>query len=122
MATDPQTCTLIKDLLSSPHTDPEAPGRELLETRLRLYLYWKKRLVESDDSVRPKQPSKSQPTDTQNSNTQISDALKKKDAGRAFANKNRRRVRGGASGVTASQRSAKHEDAESLETDTLAEM
>lgn len=97
MAADQQTCTLIKDLLSSDRSDPHSPGRELLEGRLRLYLLWKKRLIEPDDSKydvsnRASTSKLSAPL----GEGQISEALKKKDAGRAFASQNRRRVRGGA--------------------------
>lgn len=119
MAADQQTCTLIKDLLSSPRSDSQAPGRELLENRLRLYLYWKRRLVDSNELGRGSQTSK---TTLQTTSSEISEALRKKDAGRAFTSKNRRRVRGGAPGESSSRSAQKSADSSGFGADTLAEM
>lgn len=93
MAADQQTCTIIKDLLSSERADPKSPGRELLEGRLRGYLLWKKRLIESESATsRTSNLKSSAPAQAEG---QMSEALKRKDAGKVFAAQNRRRVRGG---------------------------
>ncbi|KAF9512918.1 hypothetical protein BS47DRAFT_1461767 [Hydnum rufescens UP504] len=91
MAADHQTCGLIREFLSTRHMNPSAPGRPLLEMRLRTYLYWKQGLMNADASGSSKNRD---PPPTRDS--QLSEGLKKKDARREAAQNNRRRVRGGA--------------------------
>ncbi|KAF8310984.1 hypothetical protein DL93DRAFT_2061523 [Clavulina sp. PMI_390] len=121
MAADQQTCTLIKDLLASPRQHADAPGRELLENRLRLYLFWKKRLVDVDDSRKPGTQTQSQVKASSRPDNrgdgQMSEALKKKDAGRAFANQNRRRVRGGAPASSSQRQPQPSTDADGMDMD-----
>lgn len=115
MAADQQTCTLIKDLLSHHHVNHSSPGRALLESRLRLYLFWKKRLLDADA---PKGGDAPQSSVTANT-PQISEALRRKDAGRSFANRNRRRVRGGAPAISKSSGLA---DTVLIDADGLADL
>jgi DNA excision repair protein ERCC-4 len=84
--------------------DLDAPtgqqGRQMLENRLRRYLYWKARL--SARSVESQPPSaagrQSPPGDDE-----LNLALRKKDRDRVERSANRRRVRGGASGTVSTR-------------------
>lgn len=96
MAADHQTCGLIREFLSTKHMDASAPGRHLLETRLRTYLYWKQLLMDADSSGPSKKSAAGSGDSAPAKDSQFSEGLKKKDAQRDAARNNRRRVRGGA--------------------------
>ncbi len=96
MTASTQTSSLVSEYLAS--MDPDAPtgqrGRQMLENKLRRYLYWKARL-----SARS---SKKQPPSAANypgppDDDELNPALRKKDRDRAERSASRRRVRGGAS-------------------------
>ncbi|KAH9934024.1 uncharacterized protein BXZ73DRAFT_89675 [Epithele typhae] len=94
MASSLHTCTLIKDFLRD--LDSTAPrgeqGRQMMESKLRLYLWWKGKLSErKTDGKTPIALPKGR-----NDDTPISEALKKKDREKAERTASRRRVRGGA--------------------------
>lgn len=80
--------------------DLDAPtgqqGRQMLENKLRRYLYWKARLSARSAESQPQSAAgrQSPPGDDE-----LNLALRKKDRDRAERSANRRRVRGGASGT-----------------------
>ncbi|KAI9511512.1 hypothetical protein F5148DRAFT_1171066 [Russula earlei] len=92
MTSSTQTSSLLSEYLAS--MDPDAPpgqrGRQMLEDKLRLYLYWKARL--SARASENQQPSASNTP----GNDELNPALRKKDRDRAERAASRRRVRGGA--------------------------
>ncbi|KAH9889061.1 hypothetical protein C8Q73DRAFT_654519 [Cubamyces lactineus] len=107
MASSLHTCTLIKDFLAT--MDADAPrgsqGRQMMEDKLRLYLWWKGKLSERRaDGKGPialptgkkDDASGAQGTRQGGGNDGISEALKRKDRERQERSMNRRRVRGGA--------------------------
>ncbi|KAG9087354.1 hypothetical protein FS749_002971, partial [Ceratobasidium sp. UAMH 11750] len=102
MVSDNRSATLIREYLSSMHTHPNAPGRAMLENRLKGYVYWKRELAE------PKPNAKQSETNA-NPNP-VSEAMKKKDAARAEMAGRRRRVRGGGTTGATAGRSIKVEE------------
>ncbi|KAG9125509.1 hypothetical protein FRC07_007311 [Ceratobasidium sp. 392] len=102
MVSDNRSATLIREYLTSMHTYPDAPGRAMLENRLKGYVFWKRELAES-------KPNAKQPETNTNSNP-VSEAMKKKDAARAEMASRRRRVRGGGTTGATVGRNVKAED------------
>jgi DNA excision repair protein ERCC-4 len=101
MASSTRTCNLIKDFLATydPNGKKGAKGRTMMMRRLRMYLWWKGKLVERKEQGRGSfaMPSGSSIRDAKKqSETDISEALQKKDREKAERNKSRRRMRGGA--------------------------
>jgi DNA excision repair protein ERCC-4 len=97
MTSSTQTSSLLSEYLASMDVDalPGQRGRQMLEGKLRRYLYWKARLA-----ARPAegQPSSATTTNRQSppDDDEINPALRKKDRDRAERAASRRRVRGGA--------------------------
>ncbi|KAG9077547.1 hypothetical protein FRC06_008852 [Ceratobasidium sp. 370] len=102
MVSDNRSATLVREYLTSMHTHPDAPGRAMLENRLKGYVYWKRELSESKSNA--KQP------ETNTNPNPVSEAMKKKDAARAELAGRRRRVRGGGTTGAAVGRSVKLEE------------
>jgi DNA excision repair protein ERCC-4 len=77
----------------NPNALPGQRGRQLMENKLRLYLYWKSRL-----SARPAESQLQSATNRENASgdDELSPALRKKDRERAQRAASRRRIRGGA--------------------------
>ncbi|KAH9846206.1 hypothetical protein C2E23DRAFT_853988 [Lenzites betulinus] len=105
MASSLQTCTIIKDFLSTLKADAPrgSQGRRMMEDKLRLYLWWKGKLSERRaDGKGPialpqgKDKSATAPGASRQANDDVSEALKRKDRERQDRAMNRRRVRGGA--------------------------
>ncbi|KAJ7459996.1 hypothetical protein B0H11DRAFT_2284502 [Mycena galericulata] len=107
MASSTRTCTLISEFLSSKDDNlPKgAQGRPMLMRKLRLYLWWKRKLAERKADGRPGfgMPSTSGRAGPNQGYERmygggegISEALQRKDRERADRNASRRRVRGGA--------------------------
>lgn len=122
MAADHQTCGLIREFLSTRHVNPSAPGRHLLETRLRTYLYWKQGLMNTDSLGSSKKSATlggKDPAPAKDS--QLSEGLKQKDARREAARNNRRRVRGGAPASSVLSNDGKGGELD-LDPDGLAEL
>ncbi|KAJ7758792.1 hypothetical protein DFH07DRAFT_448152 [Mycena maculata] len=107
MASSTRTCTLISEFLST--KDDNAPkgaqARPLLMRKLRLYLWWKRKLAERKQDGRPGfgMPNSSGRAGPNQGYERmyggkegISEALQRKDRERADRNASRRRVRGGA--------------------------
>lgn len=106
MASSTRTATLLSDFLSN--MDPTAPpgqqGRKLLERKLKLYLWWKRKLAERKEDnrgafampERNKDFSGSSQKDAAGEGQGISEALKRKDQQTRERQASRRRVRGGA--------------------------
>lgn len=99
MTSSPRSSTLVSEFLSE--MDTAAPkgsrGRSMMERKLRRYLYWK------GENARQKQPrrqqsqhSAAQPQSSYQPDSELSEALKRKDKTRQERSANRRRVRGGA--------------------------
>jgi DNA excision repair protein ERCC-4 len=95
MTSSTQTSSLLSEYLAS--MDPDAPfgqrGRQMLEKRLRRYLYWKARLSARSAE---NQPSSAENHPSLPGDDELNPALRKKDRERAERSANRRRVRGGA--------------------------
>ena len=95
MASSLHTCTLIQEYLAA--MDADAPrgsqGRRMMEDKLRLYLWWKGKL--SERKAEGKGPI-ALPKGKDKGETDISEALKRKDKEKMERAANRRRVRGGA--------------------------
>ena len=99
------TCNLIKDFLAS--MDADAPrgtqGQRMMEDRLRLYLWWKGKLSERKaDGRRPN----ALPTGRNDGESDVSDALKRKDRERQERQASRRRVRERAPAVVTTRRAS----------------
>lgn len=124
MAADLQTCTLIRDFLSTKHNSSSTPGRPLLESRLRTYLFWKRGLMSTDEGSSKKQASSSHTNtgDGASGGGDMSEAMKKKDADRAAAYAKRRRVRGGAPSASSSSRATSVAPSMELDPDDLADL
>jgi hypothetical protein len=108
MVSDNRSATLIREYLTSMDKNSDSPGRTMLMSRLKGYVYWKRELSEND------RPSKSTSTST-NTNTNesnpISEAMRKKDAARVEIASRRRRVRGGGTtGATVGRGNVKTEE------------
>jgi len=76
--------------------DPDAPpgqrGRQLLEDKLRLYLYWKVKFsARTAESQQPSATNRQSPP----GDDELNPALRKKDRDKAERAANRRRIRGG---------------------------
>jgi len=76
--------------------DPDAPpgqrGRQLLEDKLRLYLYWKAKFsARTAESQQPSATNRQSPP----GDDELNPALRKKDRDKAERAANRRRIRGG---------------------------
>ncbi|KAJ6579203.1 hypothetical protein DFH09DRAFT_1447495 [Mycena vulgaris] len=112
MASSTRTCTLISEFLST--KDDAAPkgaqGRPMLLRKLRLYLWWKRKLAERKQDGRPgfgmpDSSGRSGPNQgyerMYGGGEGISEALQRKDRERADRNASRRRVRGGAPAAAA---------------------
>ncbi|KAH0838837.1 hypothetical protein J3R83DRAFT_7247 [Lanmaoa asiatica] len=102
MTSSPQSSALVSEFLSKMNVD--APkggrGRNMMESKLRRYLYWKGRLA-SQKSGTPTQAEKPAPQASGSTgSTGMSEALQKKDKERAARSANRRRIRGGAPSST----------------------
>ncbi|KAF8871579.1 hypothetical protein BD779DRAFT_1453779 [Infundibulicybe gibba] len=103
MSSSTRTCNLLSEYLSS--MDPSAPrgtkGRSMMLRKLRLYLWWKRKLGErKGDGKAPFMPPDSRQNnelrrEPRPENSAISEAMKQKDQERAERTNNRRRVRGG---------------------------
>ncbi|QRV78347.1 DNA excision repair protein ERCC-4 [Ceratobasidium sp. AG-Ba] len=104
MVSDNRSATLVREYLSTMHTHPDAPGRAMLESRLKGYVYWKRELADSKSNA--KQPEQSAST----SANPVSEAMRKKDAKRAEIAGRRRRVRGGGTTGATEGRNGKTED------------
>ena len=110
MVSDSRSATLIREYLSTMDKYPEAPGRAMLENRLKGYVYWKRELSENDKS-KPSKSSASASTSNQNASSAASEAIRKKDAARADLANRRRRVRGGGTtGATVGRGNVKVEE------------
>lgn len=108
MVNDQRTATLIKEFLASMDQNPDSPGRPLLERRLRGYLWWKSML--SDTDVRPsRNVNATVSVNASNQDDGLSEALRRKDQQRAATKQARRRVRGGGTVNTVSERDRKKE-------------
>ncbi|KAJ6573223.1 hypothetical protein B0H10DRAFT_2168607 [Mycena sp. CBHHK59/15] len=112
MASSTRTCTLISEFLST--KDDNAPkgsqGRPMLMRKLRLYLWWKRKLSERKQDGRPGfgMPDSSVRGGPNQGYERmygggegISEALQRKDREKADRSANRRRVRGGVPTATA---------------------
>ncbi|EJF60626.1 hypothetical protein DICSQDRAFT_87823 [Dichomitus squalens LYAD-421 SS1] len=95
MASSLHTCTLIKDFLHLLDADVSkgSQGRRMMEDKLKLYLWWKGKL--SERKAEGKRPI-ALPKSTESGDSEVSEALKRKDRERQERQANRRRVRGGA--------------------------
>ena len=106
MTSSTQTSSLLSEYLAS--MDLDAPigqqGRQMLERKLRRYLYWKARLSARSAESQPRSAAgrQSPPGDDE-----LNLALRKKDRDRAERSANRRRVRGGASGAVSTRTQGK---------------
>jgi DNA excision repair protein ERCC-4 len=98
MTSSTQTSSLLSEYLAS--MDPGAPsgqrGRQMLEKKLRRYLYWKARLSTRSTE---NQPSSAENRWSATGDDELNPALRKKDRERAERSASRRRVRGGALGT-----------------------
>ena len=98
MASSAQTSSLLSEYLAS--MDPDAPsgqrGRQMLENKLRRYLYWKARLSARSAA---NQPPSAESRPSAPGDDELNAALRKKDRERAERSASRRRVRGGAPGT-----------------------
>ena len=104
MTSSSRSSTLIKEFLSV--MDPNAPdgakGREMMEKKLQLYLWWKGRIDKHEQdrktqSTLPKNTSEAR----HGEEVGLSAALKHKDKLKADRSASRRRVRGGAPATAA---------------------
>ncbi|KAJ7624883.1 hypothetical protein FB45DRAFT_1086972 [Roridomyces roridus] len=113
MASSTRTCTLISEFLSSKDdTQPKgAQGRTMLLRKLRLYLWWKRKLAERKQDGRPgfgmpNSAGRAGPNQgyekMYGGGEGISEALQRKDREREEKRASRRRVRGGAPGASGS--------------------
>ncbi|KAI0292750.1 hypothetical protein BC826DRAFT_1092024 [Russula brevipes] len=97
MTSSTQTSSLLSEYLASmdPDAQPGQRGRQMLEGKLRRYLYWKARLAARSAEG---QPSSATTTNRQSPpvDDELNPALRKKDRDRAERAASRRRVRGGA--------------------------
>ena len=75
-----------------PDAQPGQQGRQMLEDKLRLYLYWKARLSVRSAGSQPPPAANHQSTP---GDEELNPALRKKDRDRAERAASRRRVRGG---------------------------
>jgi DNA excision repair protein ERCC-4 len=107
MVSDNRSATLIREYLSSIHKHPDAPGRAMLENRLKGYVYWKRELAGDNQFKSTNKPAANNAeTDT----NPVSEAIRRKDAARADLASRRRRVRGGGATGAAVGRGVKGED------------
>ncbi|ETW75057.1 hypothetical protein HETIRDRAFT_127022 [Heterobasidion irregulare TC 32-1] len=99
MTSSTQTSTALNEFLSSmdPEAAPGAQGRQMMEAKLRGYLWWKAKLND-DKKARPSEKPSDKPV-PRPASEEISEALKKKDRDKRDRMASRRRVRGGASGT-----------------------
>lgn len=97
MANDNRTCALLREFLSTMHLSPHSPGRHMMLRRLRSYLWWKGNLSKGANAQA--RGAAGRTGGDQAKEAAVSEAMKKKDAERAAASANRRRVRGGATAV-----------------------
>lgn len=111
MVSDSRSATLVREYLTSMDKHPDAPGRAMLENRLKGYVYWKRELSENDKSKSNKSNA-SASTSNQGASSAASEAMRKKDAARTDLANRRRRVRGGGTtGATVGRVKAEEEGA-----------
>ncbi|KDQ09302.1 hypothetical protein BOTBODRAFT_164970 [Botryobasidium botryosum FD-172 SS1] len=94
MATDNRTCALLREFLSTLHLSPHSPGRHMMLRRLQNYLWWKPNLF-AGTNTSAGNGDRAGVSQGKEKLPELSEAMKKKDAARAAASLNRRRVRGG---------------------------
>ncbi|KAG9310432.1 hypothetical protein JVU11DRAFT_9572 [Chiua virens] len=100
MTSSPQSSALVSEFLSEMNVDaPKGErGREMMEAKLRRYLYWKGRLTSQKNrkSEALAQPEKAPlRVSGHNGSGGMNEALQRKDKERTARSANRRRVRGG---------------------------
>lgn len=98
MASSTRTGELIREFLAT--HDPEAPkgtqGRNLMEDKLKLYLWWKKKLVSAKEDGRPAFGMPKGSGGAGKGDGDVSEAMRRKDERSLKERGSRRRVRGGA--------------------------
>jgi DNA excision repair protein ERCC-4 len=112
MVNDHRTANLLREFLSTMYlSPPNAPGRHMLENRLRNYLAWKTGFASEGNPTSANNRQKTDRVETPRvepfEDSGVSEALKRKDVGRADRFNKRRRVRGGAAGVVTAESSSR---------------
>lgn len=101
MTSSTRTSNLLQEYLST--RDESAPpgtqGRQMMERKLRLYLWWKGKLAERNQAGKKHFPMPDIDLEKEkNKDDGLSAAMKKKDREKQERSANRRRQRGGAGG------------------------
>lgn len=98
MTSSLRTSQLLSEFLSFKDSAAArgAQGRKMMEEKLRLYLWWKSKLVERKEDGRAAFAMPNKNLIDQNGSGEISEALKRKDKEKQARAANRRRIRGGA--------------------------